>query len=154
MVASVARLEVVGLSGRTTFVEAARGGCAGTVRQLVSEREGVPADLLRLTCAGRELADAAPIDEAAAPIRVLLRLFGGKGGFGAMLRTAGARGVKTTNFDACRDLNVRRLRHVNAETKLREWEAQAEARKLKKQQEDAKNAKGKGPAPVARFDDD
>jgi len=87
-------------------------------------------------------------------VHVLLRLVGGKGGFGAMLRTAGARGVKTTNFDACRDLNGRRLRHVNAEAALRQWEAQAEERKLKKQQRDALNAKPGGPPPIARFDDD
>eukprot|EP00966_Prymnesium_polylepis_P265922 6142701-Prymnesium_polylepis.1 len=112
------RLEVISVAGRTTFIDAAAGGCAGALRAAASEREGIPADLLRLTCAGRDLTDATLLAEAGdAPIRVLLRLLGGKGGFGAMLRTAGARGVKTTNFDACRDLNGRRLRHVNSEAK-------------------------------------
>ena len=53
---------------------------------------------------------------------------------------AGAKGVKTTNFDACRDLNGRRLRYVNQEAKLREWEAQAEERKRKKEAEQTGSA--------------
>lgn len=50
-------------------------------------------------------------------------ILGGKGGFGTLLKgqskQAGAR--QTTDFGACRDLNGRRLRHVNDEIKLRKW---------------------------------
>ena len=48
---------------------------------------------------------------------------GGKGGFGALLRAQGrsAHVNKTTDFGACRDLQGRRLRHVNDEIKLRKW---------------------------------
>uniref|UniRef100_A0A7S3T4T3 SDE2-like domain-containing protein n=1 Tax=Strombidinopsis acuminata TaxID=141414 RepID=A0A7S3T4T3_9SPIT len=109
--------------------------------------------MLRLVANARELHDGATLHESGAPVRLFLRLLGGKGGFGAMLRTAGARGVKTTNFDACRDLNGRRLRHVNAEQKLREWEAQAAERERKKQERAARNAVA-GPPPLPRFDDD
>jgi hypothetical protein len=56
-------------------------------------------------------------------IRVLSSLCGGKGGFGTLLkgqsRQAGAK--LTTDFGACRDLQGRRLRHVNDEIKLRKW---------------------------------
>ena len=49
-------------------------------------------------------------------------LVGGKGGFGSMLKSMGAKkGKETTNFEACRDLNGRRLRNVNDEKKLAEW---------------------------------
>jgi hypothetical protein len=43
------------------------------------------------------------------------RLFGGKGGFGSMLRAQGGRmnAQKSTNFDACRDLQGRRVKAVN-----------------------------------------
>ena len=43
-----------------------------------------------------------------------LRLLGGKGGFGSMLRAQGGKmaSQKTTNFEACRDLNGRRLRTI------------------------------------------
>ena len=50
-------------------------------------------------------------------IRFHPRLVGGKGGFGSMLRAIGARIEKTTNHEACRDLNGRRMRDVNNEKK-------------------------------------
>lgn len=141
------------LSGRTAFVEGVLDVAA--LRERVAALEGIPADLLRLTRSARELHDASPLlHDDGAPVAVLLRLEGGKGGFGAMLRTAGAKGIKTTNFDMCRDLNGRRLKHVNAEAALREWDAKAEERKLKKQQDAAMNAKPAGPALVGRFDDE
>lgn len=50
-------------------------------------------------------------------------ILGGKGGFGTLLKNQSKRaGAKTTlDFGACRDLNGRRLRHVNDEIKLRKW---------------------------------
>jgi hypothetical protein len=52
-----------------------------------------------------------------------LPIRGGKGGFGTLLKgqskQAGAR--QTTDFGACRDLNGRRLRHINDEIKLQKW---------------------------------
>ncbi|CAJ1965878.1 unnamed protein product [Cylindrotheca closterium] len=56
-------------------------------------------------------------------ISVVSAIRGGKGGFGTLLkgqsRQAGAK--LTTDFGACRDLQGRRLRHVNDEIKLRKW---------------------------------
>jgi len=46
-----------------------------------------------------------------------LRLPGGKGGFGSMLRALGAQIEKTTNREACRDLSGRRMRDINDEKK-------------------------------------
>ncbi|KAF6173027.1 hypothetical protein GIB67_006403 [Kingdonia uniflora] len=67
-------------------------------------------------------------------IHLLLRLIGGKGGFGSLLRGAATKAgqKKTNNFDACRDMSGRRLRHVNAEKKLEEWRAGADDRNLEK----------------------
>merc|ERR1719499_948969 len=45
---------------------------------------------------------------------------GGKGGFGSLLRSL-AKNTKTTNFGACRDLQGRRLRHVQQEEELERW---------------------------------
>lgn len=45
---------------------------------------------------------------------------GGKGGFGAILRGSAA-SKSTTNFDACRDLEGRRLRHVREEEEVRRF---------------------------------
>ncbi|KAL1809460.1 hypothetical protein ACET3Z_026450 [Daucus carota] len=68
------------------------------------------------------------------PISLLLRLRGGKGGFGSLLRGAGTKAgqKKTNNFDACRDMSGRRLRHVNAEKKMEEWNAEAAERRLER----------------------
>lgn len=151
----MARLQLRDLCGATRFVPVDEVPTVGALRKWAADRHGLPSpSLLRLKCGCRDLAcDGAPLDpEAAASVHVLLRLPGGKGGFGAMLRTAGMKGVKTTNFDACRDLNGRRLRYVNQEAKLREWEAQAEERKAKKQAE--KDANRKPEKHVPRFDDD
>ena len=50
-----------------------------------------------------------------------LRLRGGKGGFGSMLRALGSQIEKTTNNEACRDLSGRRMRDVNNEKKMMDW---------------------------------
>lgn len=63
-------------------------------------------------------------------VQLLLRLCGGKGGFGALLRGQGRDGKITDNFDACRDLSGRRVRHVEAEKKLKEWEKESKEREL------------------------
>lgn len=54
-------------------------------------------------------------------VRVIFRLLGGKGGFGALLKKQGGRGKKTKNFDAMRDLTGRRLRHSYAVDRIKEW---------------------------------
>jgi len=85
-------------------------------------------------------------------VRLLLRLKGGKGGFGSLLRGAATKAgqKKTNNFDACRDMSGRRLRHVNAEKRLEEWREGEGDRKLEKVAEEflkkqmKKNNKGKG----------
>ena len=53
----------------------------------------------------------------------LSSILGGKGGFGTLLKNQSKQsGAKITlDFGACRDLNGRRLRHVNDEIKLRKW---------------------------------
>jgi len=57
-------------------------------------------------------------------VHVVLKLGGGKGGFGSMLRAIGAQIEKTTNREACRDLSGRRLRDINEEKRLKTWIAQ------------------------------
>jgi hypothetical protein len=49
-------------------------------------------------------------------------LKGGKGGFGSLLRRIKPKAKDDQNFEACRDLSGRRLRHINNEQRLREWE--------------------------------
>eukprot|EP00873_Tetraselmis_striata_P018052 jgi/Tetstr1/438316/TSEL_026883.t1 len=88
-------------------------------------------------CAGRQLAPGGgPLSACGvadgATVAQTARLLGGKGGFGAMLRGAGRTGKLTDNFDACRDLSGRRVRHQEAEKKMAEWMADHKQRELEK----------------------
>ena len=108
------------------------------LRRALESSEGVPASEQLIGVGGlvlgdgdddralRSLSDAPAID-----VDLLLRINGGKGGFGSLLR--GSKSAQTTtNFDACRDLSGRRMRHVNAEKKMIEWAKHAEERELEK----------------------
>lgn len=64
-------------------------------------------------CNGKRVEDQEVIEDNL--VHVNLRLLGGKGGFGSMLRAIGAQIEKTTNREACRDLSGRRLRDINEE---------------------------------------
>ena len=104
--------------------------------QLWSERTGWPVQYLRLSggpagdCYLSLSSDCVWFD-----ITVRSSIRGGKGGFGTLLkgqsRQAGAK--LTTDFGACRDLQGRRLRHVNDEIKLRKWREAEERKKQRKQ---------------------
>lgn len=111
--------------------------------------EGVPVEEQGLVFGGRQLQSDKSLSDygisKGATVHLVLRLRGGKGGFGALLRGAG-RAALTDNFDACRDLSGRRLRHVNAEKKLRAWAKQSKELKqhladLKRAKEEEKKAK-------------
>ncbi|EEY66373.1 uncharacterized protein PITG_03939 [Phytophthora infestans T30-4] len=102
------------------------------IASFVQQREGVPSSLLDLYVNGRKLDVSSHVPSFPTIIRARLRggLRGGKGGFGAMLRSQGkASGARaTTDFGACRDLHGRRLRHVNQEVAMHKWRHDAETR--------------------------
>ena len=62
------------------------------------------------------------------------RLLGGKGGFGSLLKGQPAVKKQTKNFDACRDISGRRLRHVNQEKQIMEWQQKKENARLQLQE--------------------
>ena len=124
-----------------------------TVLQLKEALAGLtnlPPSHQRLVCGARELPDGLSLGRArpGAPARpheleFLARVVGGKGGFGAMLRSArgGLDSKKTTNFDAMRDLSGRRMRHVNNEKKVAEWVAGAPERERQAEAEQAEKGR-------------
>ena len=119
------------------FDDGSKHATAADVLAFVEDRTGVPTAALQLRrgCAGgAPLADDAPLPEGQTLFEARLAggLKGGKGGFGAMLRALAKQntGHKTTDFGACRDLNGRRLRHVNNDIKLQKW---TEARERKEE---------------------
>ncbi|CAI5709062.1 unnamed protein product [Hyaloperonospora brassicae] len=115
---------------------------AATVDAIASclqQRAGVPSSLVDLYVNGRKLEATSPVPAFPTILRARLRggLRGGKGGFGAMLRSMGkASGAKaTTDFGACRDLHGRRLRHVNQEVAMRKWLDETDARNARGKQQ-------------------
>ncbi|XP_057463975.1 uncharacterized protein LOC130753848 [Actinidia eriantha] len=114
-----------------------------SIKSRIREITGVPIDAQRLVTGTKNLEDSSllrPLDgtHSYPAVHLLLLLRGGKGGFGSLLRGAATKAgqKKTDNFDACRDMSGRRLRHVNVEKKLEEWKAEAEERRLEKIAED------------------
>jgi len=65
--------------------------------------------------------------------QVHLRVLGGKGGFGSLLRSFGSQFYKSTNQDMCRDLSGRRLKDVKEEEKLKKYISKASQRESEKQ---------------------
>jgi hypothetical protein len=129
------------------------------LKDIVHERTGVAVDQQRVVVGLTDLCDSHVISSAvaaASTIQVLLRIEGGKGGFGSLLRggPAGVVQKKTTNFGrclideiegvicycsdlgcwlllgACRDLNGRRLRDTLNEKKLEQWAKEESQREL------------------------
>ncbi|XP_074279679.1 uncharacterized protein LOC141604977 [Silene latifolia] len=100
----------------------------------------IPQNLQTLTLNGKLLTPTtSPILKIPnfSTLTLTIPLLGGKGGFGSLLRGAATKAgqKKTNNFDACRDMSGRRLRHVNAEKKMEEWAAEEAERNLEKKAE-------------------
>ncbi|KAE8726820.1 Autophagy 6 isoform 1 [Hibiscus syriacus] len=116
----------------------------GDVKHRIHEISKIPINFQRLI-RGHQLNDDSEISHSNATLNLSLRLIGGKGGFGSLLRGAATKAgqKKTSNFEACRDMSGRRLRHVNAEKRLEEWKAEEEQRRLEKIAEDFIKKKAK-----------
>ncbi|XP_010544431.1 PREDICTED: protein SDE2 homolog isoform X2 [Tarenaya hassleriana] len=104
------------------------------IKRRIFELTKIPTNLQRLICGGYQISDTGEVSLPDSTVNLVLSLRGGKGGFGSLLRGAATKAgqKKTNNFDACRDMSGRRLRHVNAEKKLEEWKAEEDERKLEK----------------------
>ena len=106
-------------------------------REQIQNARGIPSDILVFYHNGRRASENQVFDHNAT-VDVALSLFGGKGGFGSMLRALGAQIEKTTNNEACRDLSGRRLRDINEESRLKNYvagQAEREREKAKKKED-------------------
>ena len=94
---------------------------------LTSSRQVLPCDLFRLVQGGKDLASTSDL-QLDQTLYVELRgsLKGGKGGFGSLLRSVKPKTQQDDNFEACRDLSGRRLRHINNERRIREFHQRQE----------------------------
>lgn len=87
----------------------------------------LPPDLFRLVQNGKDLSkpsDFQPNQTLHVELRGSLK--GGKGGFGSLLRSVKPKAQQDDNFEACRDLSGRRLRHINNERRIREFHQRQE----------------------------
>ena len=108
--------------------------CDELIALLATEHGGCPGDVM-LVEGGHVLQPCAVLGtvESRLPMIALMRLCGGKGGFGSLLRGGqpGKMAKKITNFGACRDISGRRLRHVVNEKRLAKWKDQEEERNVR-----------------------
>ena len=119
--ARISRVVLLPVVQQRSNVPRNRGELATRVATAMLYCSGIPACEQRLVYGGKLLDDARPLADYGigpdATLHLVLRLVGGKGGFGALLRSR-ARASHTQNFDACRDLSGRRVRHINADKQL------------------------------------
>ena len=118
-------------------------------KELLKGSREIPCDMFRLVQGGKDLsrAENLKIEET---LHVELRgsLKGGKGGFGSLLRSVKPKAQQDDNFEACRDLSGRRLRHINNERRIHEFHQRQEEEEkyvqeeLKEYEQNKKQLKG------------
>eukprot|EP00892_Ulva_mutabilis_P010125 jgi/Ulvmu1/7485/UM037_0029.1 len=86
-----------------------------------------------ITC-GSRLMDVDDQVQSGSSLRVVLRVCGGKGGYGNTLRAMGRKGGNTNDVGDCRDLSGRRLRDVQAAERASTWVADKRKRDEEEQQ--------------------
>ena len=84
---------------------------------------------------GTRLLDLDDVVEAGSSVRLVLRISGGKGGYGNTLRALGRKGGNTNNVSDCRDLSGHRLRDVQAAERASTWAADKRKRDAEEQVE-------------------
>jgi hypothetical protein len=113
-----------------------------SLKQEILQVWGIPIDEQALYHNGRLIHRSSNLESlsSASLIDVNLKLQGGKGGFGSLLRGQAISKRKITNFDASRDLQGRRIRNVKYQQKIMEWaKKKKEEEKLIKKEVDEYN---------------
>jgi len=129
------QLFVKGLAGESHLLEFNGQETICEVREILGNRVGFRLGNKQITFLGRHVDDKSTLIQCNCQngntLHLTGALLGGKGGFGANLRGS-AKGTKTTNFSACRDLNGQRLGVAEAADKIEAWQTQEEERRLQK----------------------
>lgn len=89
-----------------------------------SQDTRIPVNVIRASQFSKPISVLDPFSRVDLAIRVL----GGKGGFGSMLKGQGII-ARVDNFESCRDLYGRRIRDVNNEIRLKDWKQKQEEKK-------------------------
>ncbi|CAG9466187.1 unnamed protein product [Pedinophyceae sp. YPF-701] len=114
-------------------LEVAHEATVGDLRAVLEARTGIPAHEQLLSASGKPCGSNATHLWSlnlrhGSSMDLLLSLAGGKGGFGALLRAGGKVNHNDIDKSACRDLQGRRVRQVEAAKELEAWEASKKER--------------------------
>jgi len=113
----------------------------GFIKRFIFEKTHIPVQDQNIIFNGKFLQKENKLEinnySAVTVLQLKLPIFGGKGGFGALLRGAGAKAGKNLKVsnDDCRDLNGRRIRHVKNEQRLAEWYTEQKKKENEKENE-------------------
>lgn len=141
-------------SGKTLCVDACGVPFVSLLKQHICNSQAIPVNEQYASACGRTLLDTDAIGVCHPTITISLRLNGGKGGFGSMLRAMGGMksGFETDNVESCRDLSGRRLRHVNDEKRIVEWLAKQKDAAAEKEKRKEERLERKLKTPTHLFD--
>ena len=82
---------------------------AGGLKAFITSTYGLPREEIYLEQENKTLSDQELMSAMTqSTIHVKLRILGGKGGFGSLLRGQAPKKKYTTNYESCRDLSGRR----------------------------------------------
>lgn len=90
-----------------------------------SHKTKIPLNILRASQHSKPISKIDPLSR----IDLSLKILGGKGGFGSMLKGQGII-ARVDNFESCRDLYGRRIRDVNNEIRLKDWKQKQEEKNI------------------------
>lgn len=129
--------------------------CNTNLDSFITERFGISKDTYYVLFNGKKV-DISNVEPQIfeGVVHIVPRTYGGKGGFGSMLRAIGAQIEKTTNREACRDLSGRRLRDINEEQRLKNWIAQQADREREAAERKKKKLERLCQEPKHEFKDD
>lgn len=135
-----------------------QGSTSEDLLEAISQRHvNFPVNQCNLAYGGGKLLSSSPLPDGPLFLRLTPRLCGGKGGFGAQLRSAGGRmsGGKNQNKDTCRDLSGRRIGTLKTAQKLADYIASEPQREAEKQKRirDKIDAGLNPPTKRIKFDD-
>lgn len=84
----------------------------------------IPLNIIRASQFSKPISKLDPLSR----IDLSIKILGGKGGFGSMLKGQGII-ARVDNFESCRDLYGRRIRDVNNEIRLKDWKQKQQEKK-------------------------
>jgi len=126
---NMSQIFIRGIQGETCLYPS-----TSTLEQIIESyscKTKVPIGVLRASQYSKPITELDPFGR----VDLSLRVLGGKGGFGSMLKGQGII-ARVDNFESCRDLYGRRIRDVNNEIRLKDWKQKQDEKKITEEEEE------------------